>query len=380
MKVLHVTPFFTPARGGSAIIPYQLSKELSKRGHDVSLLTTNFEFDEEYAHSLIDVEIVKFKCVADLGLFLYSPNIKKWCVKNLKSFDIIHLHNFRSYQNNVVYHYAKNYKIPYVLQPHGSIPRIMEKQTLKRLYDRVWGHRILNGASKVIAVSKAEVEQCKLEGVEENNIVLIPNGLDLEAFNNSPPYGRFKEKYDIGDKQMILFVGRIHKIKGIDFLIKAFALLSTERNDIILVIVGPDDGYLSDVEKLLSDLNLMDKVKLIGFIDNVMEAYRDADLLVYPSVYEIFGLVPFEAIMCGTPIVVTDNCGCSELVKEAYCGLLTKYGDVYDLKEKMKYILENQDESKKMVEKGKKFIMENLTWDKVVTKVEDVYENCIRNV
>ena len=79
--------------------------------------------------------------------------------------------------------------------------------------------------------------------------------------------------------------------------------------------------------------------------------------------------------MCGTPIIVTDDNGCGELVKKAKCGYLVKYGDVNDLKEKMKLVIENPEEGKEMVERGKKYIMENLTWDNVVGKVEEVYKD-----
>jgi len=107
MKILQVIPFFTPARGGSVTVSYYLSKELSKSGHEVTIITTDFEFDEEYAKSIEGVNVISFKCIANHGLFLYSPSMKKWLRDNINNFDVVHLHNFRSYQNNVVYKYAK---------------------------------------------------------------------------------------------------------------------------------------------------------------------------------------------------------------------------------------------------------------------------------
>ena len=226
------------------------------------------------------------------------------------------------------------YGIPYVLQPHGSLPRIIEKQGLKKLYDWVWGNHILKDASKIIVVSKVEMEQCKEMGIDDSNITIIPNGLDIKRFKNLPRYGQFREKHGIRKKHMILFLGRIHKIKGVDFLIKSFGCLVKEIEDVVLVIAGPDDGYRKECEKLVKDLNLRDSVKFVDYVDNVVVAYQGVDVLVYPAIYEIFGLVPFEAIMCGTPVIVTDDCGCGELVKEAGCGFLVKYGDVHDLKKK----------------------------------------------
>lgn len=379
MKILHVLPYFTLKRGGDVNVCYNLSKHLIKKSHEVTIITTDFEFDEEYAKTLeeVGVKVISFRCIANIKLFLISPSMKKWLKSNIKNFDVIHIHNFRSYQNNIVYHYAKKYRIPYILQAHGSLPRIIEKQRLKKLYDWVWGNKILKDAFKLIAVSKVEVEQYKKIGVGDNKIVVIPNGLDVERFKNLPKYGQFREKHGIKEEYMILFLGRIHKIKGIDFLIKSFGYLIKEMKDVVLIVAGPDDGHRTYLKKLVEDLSLRDSVKFVDYVDNVTEAYQDADVLVYPAIYEIFGLVPFEAIMCGTPIIVTDDCGCGELVREANCGYLVEYGDIKELKEKMKWVIENPEEGTDMVKRGKKYIEENLSLDIVVRKVEEVYERCL---
>ena len=108
-----------------------------------------------------------------------------------------------------------------------------------------------------------------------------------------------------------------------------------------------------------------------------MAAYQDADVLVYPSTYEIFGLVPFEALLCGTPVIVTDDCGCGEIIKEAECGYLVNYGDVAGLAEVLRFALEHPDVNKRMVEAGRRYIEEHLAWESVVKRVEEVYEESI---
>ena len=391
MRILQVYPFFYPAwrYGGGTRVVYELSRYLANRGHKVTVYTTD-ALDEKsrvkvstHPHYVKGVKTYYFKNLSNYLASRYIlplpmgllPRIKE----EIKEFEIIHLHGSRTFLNTVVHYYAKKYGIPYVLQPHGSLPRIIEKQGLKKLYDWVWGNHILKDASKIIVVSKVEMEQCKEMGIDDSNITIIPNGLDIKRFKNLPRYGQFREKHGIGKKHMILFLGRIHKIKGVDFLIKSFACLVKEIEDVVLVIAGPDDGYRKECEKLVKDLNLKDSVKFVDYVDNVVEAYQDADVLVYPAIYEIFGLVPFEAIMCGTPVIVTDDCGCGELVKEAGCGFLVKYGDVHDLKEKMKLLLQRPELGQQMVERGKKYILKNLAWDKVVRKVEKVYEDCIHN-
>ncbi len=382
MKILHVVPFFSPSFGGSVTIPYHLTHWLAKRGHEITVITTDYKYDPGYAQSLENVEVIPFRQVAHLGLFLYSPGMRGWLKTNISKYDVVHLHNFRSYQNNIACKYAKEFNVPYIAQPHGSLPRIVEKKGLKQLYDVVWGNDILKNASKIVAVSGNEVEQFRQAGIPDEKITVIPNGVNYVSPASLPPAGQFREQYGIQEKHIILYVGRIHKRKGIDFLIRAFSsfIQTWTGDDVTLVIVGPDDGYRSVLEGLVEQLGLSDKVRFIGFIPSLVAAYQDADVLVYPSTYEIFGLVPFEALLCGTPVIVTDDCGCGEIIKEAECGYLVHYGDVAGLAETLRSALEHPDANRGMVEAGRRYIEERLAWESVVKQVEVMYESCVRHI
>ncbi len=382
MKSLQIIPYFAPRWGGNVNVCYNLSKELNKLGHDVTIITTAFEYDPDYAQSLKNIEVMPFGRVANLGMFLYSPKMKSWLRSNISEYDIVHLHSFRSYQSNVASKYAKKFNVPCIVQPHGSLPRIVEKKSLKQLYDVVWGNDILKHASKIVAVSENEVEQFRVAGIPDEKIAVIPNGVNCVSPTSLPPAGQFREQYGIHEKHIILYAGRVHKRKGIDFLIHAFNsfVQSWTGDDVALVIVGPDDGYRSVLEDLVEQLGLSDKVRFIGFVPSLAAAYRDADVLVYPSVYEIFGLVPFEALLCGTPVIVTDDCGCGEIIREAECGYLVHYEDVAGLNEALKFALENLDVNRRRVEAGRRYIEENLTWESVVKQVEVMYEGCIHHI
>lgn len=379
MKILQVIQFFSSNHGGSAVVPYELSKNLQKRGHEVTVLTTDFQLNNDFIDSLEGVEVIPFHCQLNIGGLLVSPSINKYLNENIAKFDIIHMHNFRTYQNIIVYKYAKKYNIPCILQAHGSVSRIVEKKSLKYIYDVSCGNRLLKSVSNVIAVSNVEVNQYLQMNVPLEKVVIIPNGIDIGSFSNLPKKGSFRAKYHINQKHMILYLGRLHERKGIDFLIRSFAELLTEMDNVILVLAGPDDGHLNKAKSIVEELSLDDKVKFTGFISSAekLEAYMDADVLVYPSVLEIFGLVPFESITCGTPVVVTDDCGCGEFIKKANCGYLVTYGDIIDLKYKIRQILENPDIGSKFVENGNKYITNNLTWPLICKKIETLYENCI---
>jgi glycosyltransferase involved in cell wall biosynthesis len=392
MKILEVVDFFKPSweAGGIARVCYEMSKSLVEEGHDITVYTTDgFKKRLNVPKNIsVDVDGIKtyyfentFNVLTRNNYYspYYLPIIAR---KDVQNYDIVHIHTFRSPLAVCVAHYARYYHVPYVLQPHGSFPRIIEKQGLKRIFDMVWGDRILKGASRIVAVSGAEAEQYHQAGIPDEKIVVIPNGFNPISFADLPPAGQFREQYNIREKHIILYVGRLHKQKGLDFLIRAFQLFVQSRagDDVALVLVGPDDGYKVVLLDLVTLLGLSGKVRFVDYFSPVGFAYQDADILVYPSVNEIFGLVPFEALLCGTPVIVTDDCGCGEFIKEAGCGHLVRYGDVAGLSETLSLALEHGDVNKRMVGAGRRYIEEHFMWEKVVKQVEAMYECCVRNV
>ena len=123
MNILQVIPYFAFKRGGDVNVCYNLSKQLTSMGHNVTILTTTFEYNKEDTDLVDNLTMVPIDYEFNLALFIYSPKMKKWLDKNITKYDIIHLHELRSYQNNIVIKYAKKYNIPYVLQPHNSTPK-----------------------------------------------------------------------------------------------------------------------------------------------------------------------------------------------------------------------------------------------------------------
>ncbi len=194
---MQVTNLFSPVHGGSAEVPYHLSRELAKRGHEVAIYTSDFKLRQEYIIPIPEVKIHAFKTWLGLAGFHMTPGIMKKAKEEIRHLDIIHMHNYRTFQNVVMHYYAKKCGVPYVLQAHGSLTTFFYKRWLKRIFDAVWGYGILKGASKVIAVTEVEAEQYKSMGVSENKIEIVPNGIDLSEFDNLPERGEFRKKYSL---------------------------------------------------------------------------------------------------------------------------------------------------------------------------------------
>jgi len=395
LRILQVVPFFYPAYafGGPVRSVYFMSKELVKRGHKVTVFTS----DAKDLTARLNIERLKLldgmrvfyfrnlslKLIKWLRLFI-TPELvlRAWEEVKGGKFDIIHLNGYRTFQNVVVGYYAHKYRVPYVLQARGSLPRKVIKQRLKHLYDVFFGHKLLKNASRVIALSKYEAKQYMDMGISKEKIEILPNGIPLSQYFDLPSKGSFKERIGIDkDKKIILYLGRINKIKGIDFLVKTYAYLikKFKLDNTVLVIAGPDDGYLSELSSLISCLGVDNRILLTGPLYGrvKLEAYVDATICAYLNPYEPFGLVPLEAAACKTPVVVSAGTYMGEVVKKGGFGFSVKYGSIKSLSDVFLRVLSDERLVEDLGETGRKYVFKNFSWDKVVEKLEKVYEEVV---
>ena len=383
MRILQLFDFFSPHGGGTVDLIYKLSRTLIQRGHKVTIYTSDFKLDREYIKSLQGVKVHPFHGWWNpLGLF-FSPGIVTEAKKKLKNFDIIHLHWHRSFQAIVIHHYAKKYGIPYVIDDHGTPHRTVAAKGIKRLlwwvFDVTFGPGILRDAGKVIAETEVGVNEYIELGVSQEKTDVITPPFATEDFSQLPPPGLFRRKYNIREKHIILFLGRIHWIKGLDFLVESFYELTKSRSDVILVMVGNDDGYRSNLEKFIGRLDLSDKVLFTGFLggDEKLSALVDASVVIQTSIYEQGTGVPFEAILCNTPIIVTKHTGSGENVSKIDAGYLVEYGNSNELRDMIKYVLDNAAEAQSKTQKAKEYIKANLSMDSKIGEYERLYTSCI---
>jgi len=391
MRILQVIPVFSDPFGGPVAVARSISKELAKR-HEVTVYTTtaldsrhDFDPKEEEVNGYRVIYFKRtFKPLCYTGFFgqlNLSSGMMKAVKENLRKFDIVHVHSWQQFPDIMVHHYATKYGIPYVLQVHGSLPRIMAKQRLKWIYDVFFGYKLLRDASKVIALSRVEAEQYRHMGVPEEKIAVIPNGIDLSEYADLPPKGSFKKKFNIQDgKKIILYLGRIHESKGIDFLIKAYAhMIKTMKCDnTLLVIAGPDDGYLTDAQSLVQSSGASDSVLFTGFINSKdkLAAFVDADLFVTPSFYG-FPVTFLEACATGTPIATTTLGDTLEWI-DGNVGYVTS-PKCYDLAKAMFKLISNDGLRKTFSRHCKEIVKSEFPLGRVVDKLEQVYTSCWNN-
>lgn len=322
MKILQVCPIFPPqpknVGSGVTQVVYNISGELIRQGHKVEIYTSDALDAEQRIgnkdNSLIidGIKVNYFHYIMHYYTFSLTPSIISTVRRQLKEFDSIHIHDFRSFQGIIVAHYARKFNIPYLIQAHGSLPKTSHsklRSMLNFILDLTLGYRVLRGASKAIALNRMEADQYRAIGIPNEKIVVVPNGINLSEYAVLPPKGSFRKKFNIQDYlKIVLYIGRLHKAKGIDLLINSFAYLNKTMgfDDILLVIAGPDDGYLAEAKFLAYSLGISNSVLFTGFVDSEdkLGALVDAHLFATPSFYG-FPMTFLEACAVGTPIITT---------------------------------------------------------------------------
>jgi glycosyltransferase involved in cell wall biosynthesis len=394
VRILLVIPYFYPmwVCGGPVKVAYDVSRELIRRGHEVTVYTSNGirgclrvdsrinEVDAIRVHYFRNVSEMTAR---EMKLFI-TPEMIPVVRKEIQSFDIVHLHEYRSFQNVVVHHYAKKYGVPYILQAHGSLLRIMAKQRLKWIYDMLFGNELLRDASKVIALNQTEAQQYRFLGVPEEKVEVIPNGIDLSEYADLPPKGCFKKKFSINDdEKIVLYIGRIHQSKGLSLLAEAFSIVLKELEKVRLAVVGPDDGYSSAFSALISNLGINEKVLLTGFIEkeDKLAALVDSVVFVTPR-FSGFPITFLEACVTELPVITTKRGDQLNLINNG-AGFVVEYSP-QSFAEALIYLLRNVDISRRVGQSAKKLLLNEFTLQKVVDKLEKVYETnakgLVRNI
>jgi glycosyltransferase involved in cell wall biosynthesis len=377
MRILQVIEFFSPVMGGSAQVAYQISRHLARRGHQVSVWSSDYRIDEA-KFSQEGFQVKFYPAVSSSWGFYPTPGLIGAARRFLREFDVVHLHNVRTFQNVIVSRFAKKYDIPYVLQAHGSLPLIVRRRLTKRAFDLLFGCCLLQGAGRLVAVSEVEAQQYRERGISADRIRVIYNGLDLNEFADLPPKGSFRVRLpqlQAGAK-LIAYLGRIEERKGLHLLIQAFGKLLGDCARTQLVIAGPDEGIQQSLHSLAAGLGLDGCVIFNGPLYGCdrLALLADADVVVLPAVHEIFGLVPFEALLCGTPVIVSDDSGSGQLIARAGAGWLVQYGDVPGLAAVLHQALTaDEAEIQLKVRSGQEFVRNNLDWHRMIIELEEVY-------
>lgn len=338
MRILQVVPYFYPAwaYGGPGKLVFDISTYFAQQGHQVTIYTGDGYDQKQRMKPALRLrgqnpQVFYFKNLNNFFAYTYNffftPALYWVALLNIKSFDVVHIHDFLTLQNFYIGFLCRVFHIPYVLSPHGCLEkkRLEQRSIVKKIFLNFYGYQLVKKADRIIASSKNELQDLLDLGIAQEKLTLLGHGIVLEEFVTKLSQKQAREKLKLPAKKIIItFLGRIHRIKGLDQLVKTIALLK-DQPQLFFVIAGSDDGYLKQLKADIKTLQIGAQLKLLGtsFGETKNRLFKASDIFVYPSYSEGFSLGVLEAAAAALPLVISTGCH-FELVKHRQAGFVVK--------------------------------------------------------
>jgi D-inositol-3-phosphate glycosyltransferase len=390
--------------GGMNVYVRDLTRSLGRNGIHVDVFTRSQ--DEHVPHVLHDLgfgnRIVHIPAGSEKPLSKnelpdYIPDfvsgIQKFAAQKKIHYDLIHSHYWMSGIASIAL--KKQWDIPVIHMFH-TLSQLKAENSSPSPEDgdfrRIGEQKVMDEVDRIIAATEDEsIKMAQLYHINQCKISVIPPGVDTSHFYPIPPD---EAKAFIGvpkDERMLLYVGRIEPLKGIDKIIHAIANL--HKGDILsncphyLIIIGGDpDAPISEMnlemrrlQKLCKDLNIDNLVLFLGkqSQDTLPYYYSAAEIVLVPSHYESFGLVALEAMACGTPVIATQVGGLSYLIKDGFTGYTIPDDDPRALEQSMTQLICKEDIRHQMSMNAIAYA-KSYSWELITPKIILEYENLLR--
>lgn len=388
MKILMLTWEYPPRIvGGIARVVHDLSKRLIKDGHEVTVITykdgenvPEYENDKGVNVYRVDNYMIHPNNFIDWIMQLNFNMISKAIeiINKEGGFDVIHAHDW------LVTYAAKSlknaYDIPIVATIHATEAGRnsgIHDDTQRYINDTEW--LLTYEATEVIVNSNfMKNDLQRLFGLPYDKINVIPNGINLTNFTGIDRDYDFRRQYAMDNEKIILYVGRLVYEKGVQHLIAAMPKVLSNYNDAKLIIAGRG-GMIDELKAEAASLGLTDKIYFTGYLDSkkVQKMYKCADIAVFPSTYEPFGIVALEAMLAGVPTVVSDVGGLNEIVSHGVDGMKAYAGNPNSIADSITALLYDHQLATNVAKKAKQKVKEQFNWEKIAQDTHFTYEKAI---
>ena len=332
MRILHVIRTLDPAWGGPVEGVRNLAKQALIHGHHVEILCADDPASPWLASWNIQTHGVG---AGHLKKYGFAVELDRWLAENIRRFDVVVVQGIWMYFGYAVWKITRGTGVPYFLFIHGALDpwfrkRYPLKHLKKTLYWKTIEHKVLRDAERVLFTTQEELAladqafhpyQCR---AEVSGYGITPP--ELDKFNKRQWIEDLTIAHpQLGNRNFLLFLARIHEKKGIDLLLKAYSAAKRELADTALVIAGPgDDKTISKLRHLASSLGVADDVVWTGplYRDAKWHALQAAEAYILPSHQENFGISVAEALACGTPVLISDKVNIWREIASANAGLV----------------------------------------------------------
>jgi glycosyltransferase involved in cell wall biosynthesis len=389
VKILMTSRGVVPVKagcGGAEIVVYQLARSMALQGHDVTLVGEVDEHDFELPEGLT-VEQVESQSHKQMRFL--PGGLPTWIVQHLLGnllialrarrllregeFDVVHAHGALS----ALLISLGNRSTPLVYTEHDATPwscryRVWYERWMRKTIYRALNVSVFKRADRIITVFPSQAREIATYwGIDPERISTIANGTDADAFRPSEHAGE-SVKAALGFDRYALYVGGLVPRKCPDIVLEAAA----EVGDVPIVFVG-DGPMRSRLARRAKELGVSDRVALLGSVPSseLGEIYREADVLVLPTISDAFPLVALEAMACGTPVIASRVSGVPEMVEDWETGFLVKPGDVGQLAMGIRFLTGDPALRDRMGANGRRRVVADFLWPLVAERYLSVYRS-----
>jgi len=387
MKILMLTWEYPPRIvGGIARVVHDLSKRLIKDGHEVTVITYKegnvpyFEDDKGVKVYRVDNYMINPNNFIDWIMQLNFNLLAKAneLIDKEGKFDVIHAHDWLvAYAAKAI---KNSYNIPIVATIHATEAGRnsgIHDETQRYINDTEW--MLTYEANEVIVNSN--YMKCELQrnfGLPFEKINVIPNGVNLTMYSGIEKDYDFRRNYASDNEKIILYAGRLVYEKGAQYLIGAMPKILQNYHDAKLVIAGRG-GMIDELKSQVEYLGLENKVYFTGYMDHksLCKLYKCADISVFPSTYEPFGIVALEGMLAGTPVVVSDIGGLNEIVEHGINGMKSYAGNSNSIADSILTLLYDHKLCNEISKNAKAKVKELYNWTKIAQDTHFSYQKAI---
>jgi glycosyltransferase involved in cell wall biosynthesis len=391
MKIGITCPASLPATqfGGILFLAVDLARELANEKHEVVIYTTDLDFANNpntfnkklpREENIQNFKIIRSHVWFSIKLFFVSPGLYFRMINSQQ--DIIHTIGIRSFQSFVGALVAYKKKIPLFVSDQGGLtthPDLHTNNVWTKILYKIQSPMvqfIIKHAKKIIVANEYE-KKIFSQLTDENRIEVVRNGINLENMKSSVD---FKKKYAI-NHDYFLFLGRFHKVKGIDILLKAMQLIKNHHlmSDVKLVIMGVDFGFEGEMLKMIKEMGLDNIIKIIKNPprEDVIAAYKESEFLVLPSRWELSPLTPLEGFAFKKPTISTKAHGIPYTLHDGKDSILVETENYKELSDMIIDLLNDKKKCAQLGMEGYEFVHKECNSKRMAKQILSIYEKSI---
>jgi glycosyltransferase involved in cell wall biosynthesis len=383
--VLHVIPSLSTKRGGPSTAVQTLGSALATAGLKITIATTNDDgqgtLNVRLGSPSIEngVTVIRFK--RSVRFYTISPPLARWLRRNVREFDLVHIHALFSFPSITAARAARRRGVPYIIAPVGTLARwgrTHRHPLMKRVSLFLFERRIMRHASAMQFTSEKEKSEA-LEIASTRHPVVVPNPVD--APTDGSPEAIFKRFPVLRERRVILFLSRIDQTKGLDILIESLTTVRETFPDVALLIAGSGDAKLERrLRDLSNTLGLDDEILWTGFVtgEDKAAAFSVAEIAVLPSRSESFGIAAVEALAEGIPVVVSNGVAIANHLNASGAALLCEQ-DPMSLAKSICTLLSDEELRRQLSDNGQKLVRADYSPASVAQQLVALYEECLED-